>query len=502
MSKLKSIIYFIPAFFSAVLLFSCSGLTDDTIRIGSKHFNESYILAEIMAQHLEEHGFHVKRNYGLGGTLICYKALTNKAIDLYPEYSGTIEQAILKLEDKVDYQELQQILENKHGLDLLGSFGFNNTYAMAVRTETAERLDLHKISQLREHPNLEYGFSYEFLERSDGWGAMSDAYDLNAQPTGMEHGLAYQALDEGNIDVMDVYTTDAEIDRYDLTLLKDDKDFFPEYLAAPLVRTDFDSTARALLADLAGRLTSDQMQKLNAEVAIHKRGFAEAAQKFLLSEGLTEDRQDRAESLLDKLGPRVVRHILLTGVALLVAMGVAIPGGIFVYKKPTISKPVVYISGLLQTIPSIALLALMIPLFGIGVRPAIIALILYAILPILRNTYVALHSVDPILKKVSIGMGLTSWQRLWHVEIPLAMPSILAGISTAAVIGIGTATLAAFIGAGGLGEPIVTGLALNDPYLIMEGAIPAALLAIIVEYGFRVLEKVLIPKHLLQKQAR
>ncbi|HMQ99633.1 MAG TPA: ABC transporter permease, partial [Ignavibacteria bacterium] len=141
----------------------------------------------------------------------------------------------------------------------------------------------------------------------------------------------------------------------------------------------------------------------------------------------------------------------------------------------------------------------MIPLFGIGIVPAVAALFLYALLPILRNTVTGIYSVDPVIKKVASGMGLTAWQKLKFVEIPMAMPAIFAGVKTAAVINIGTATLAAFIGAGGLGEFIVTGLALNDTSLILKGAIPAACLAILVEFLFEILERLLIPKHLKQK---
>lgn len=175
------------------------------------------------------------------------------------------------------------------------------------------------------------------------------------------------------------------------------------------------------------------------------------------------------------------------------------PVGVLLSIFPGVSKPVLYFSGLLQTIPSIALLAIMIPLFGIGIFPAIVALFLYALLPILRNTATGIFSVDPIIKKVASGMGLTRWQRLRYVEIPLAMPQIFAGIKTAAVINIGTATLAAFIGAGGLGEFIVTGLALNDTGLILRGAIPAAILAILIEFTFEMIERLYIPKHLKEK---
>ncbi|MBI3016277.1 MAG: ABC transporter permease [Candidatus Tectomicrobia bacterium] len=232
------------------------------------------------------------------------------------------------------------------------------------------------------------------------------------------------------------------------------------------------------------------------------KSFAEIARGFLSKKGLLHGQGGFVEpGKWVTLLSRVATHLKLTLIALLAAMAVAIPFGVFVYRLRVISRPVIYVAGLLQTIPSIALLAFMIPLLGIGPTPAIVALFLYALLPILRNTAAALFSIDPVLKKVAVGMGLTAWQRLRHVELPLGAPMILAGIKTAAVINIGTATLAAFIGAGGLGEPIVTGLALNDPSLILEGAVPAALLAVLAEFAFELLENLVIPKHLRQKPA-
>jgi osmoprotectant transport system permease protein len=472
-----------------------------TITVGAKHFNEGYILSEIMAQLLEDRGFAVQRKFGLGGTLICYQALVNGEIDVYPEYSGTIAQAILKRTDALSFAELQEVLINEHRLELLESFGFNNTYALTLRPELAVEFNLETISDLRQQATLRLGLSYEFLERADGWSALAKAYSLPQRPVGMEHGLAYQALEQNKIDITDAYSTDAEIPRYHLAILEDDRGFFPEYLAAPFVRRDLDQTAKTVLEKLAGRISATEMQRLNAEVAIHKKSFAETARAFLKKEGLLDQDDFISQTKWAALGHRTLTHIKLTAIALLIAMSLAIPFGVLIYRLPAVARPVLYISGLLQTIPSIALLAFMIPLFGIGVKPAIIALILYALLPILRNTYAALNSIDPNLKKVSVAMGLTVWQRLRHIEIPLAVPNMLAGIRTAAVISIGTATLAAFIGAGGLGEPIVTGLALNDPYIIMEGAIPAALLAILAELGFEGLERLLAPRHLLQKQA-
>jgi len=467
--------------------------------VASKHFNESYLLAEIMSQLLEDRGISVDRRFGLGGTMICYQALERGKVDLYPEYSGTLEQAILKLDTRPTFRQLQKILNSGHGLDLLESFGFNNTYALAVRRETAEKHQLQNVEDLQALPALRFAFSYEFLNRKDGWPMLSKAYGLRQTPVGIEHGLTYQAIHENRVDVIDAWTTDAEIQRYDLVLLHDNLDFFPVYMAAPLLRTDSRAGIREILSELVNRIDEARMQRLNEAVSIHKKPFAEVARDFLAQEGLTDQ---GAEALSRQpwhlLAKRTVTHIKLTALAVLGAMVIAIPAGMLIYRVPAVSRPILYTAGLLQTIPSIALLAFMLPLFGIGVRPAIAALFLYALLPILRNTYAALQSLDPVMKKVAVGMGLTSRQRLRYIEIPLAMPTILTGVRTATVINIGTATLAAFIGAGGLGEPIVTGLALNDTRLILQGAVPAACLAILAELLFEFLERLLIPKHLAQ----
>jgi osmoprotectant transport system permease protein len=485
-----------------LLLGSPNRAASQTVVVGSKHFNEGYILAEIIAELLEDRGFQVGRKFGLGGTLICFEALKNGEIDVYPEYSGTLEQAILKLPRRASYAELRDTLKRQFGMDLLDSFGFNNTYAIALSRSLAERHGLKTISDLAKFPHLRFGFSHEFLNRQDGWPGLAKTYGLSARSSGIEHGLAYQAIRENKLDVTDVYSTDGDIRKFGLFLLEDDKQYFPQYLAAPLVRGAADGRIKRVLNELAGMITEAEMQALNAMVVLDGRSFAEVAHRFLSDKGLLQRGRGVVEgSKWVTLLYRTAIHLELTFIALLGGMSVAIPFGILVYRLPTISRPVIYVAGLLQTIPSIALLAFMIPLFGIGAIPAIVALFLYALLPILRNTATALFSIDPILKKVSVGMGLTAWQRLRYIELPLATPTILAGIKTAAVINIGTATLAAFIGAGGLGEPIVTGLALNDVSLILEGAIPAAILAIITEFAFESLEKLLVPRHLLQQSA-
>ncbi len=497
----------------AFALFVCLAVAGEAtaaprpIVIGCKQDVEGQVLAEIMAQLLENRGFPVERRYSLGGTKIVFDALTGRHIDLYPEYTGTIEQEILRLPDRSSHARLRDLLKARYNLDLLDVFGFSNTYALAVPRRTAERLNLRRISDLARHPELRLGFSNEFLNRPDGWAGLARHYRLSSKPVGLEHALAYRALQEGKLDVTDAYTTDGDLKKFDYVLLEDDRRFFPPYLAAPLARGDLSDPAKRALEELAATLTASEVQGLNESVQDGKKTAGVAAD-FLRRKGLltgpittqAEAASTAAERSIDWafLGHCTLTHLKLTVLSLLAGMVVAIPLGVVIYRLGAASRAVLYLAGVLQTIPSIALLAFLIPFFGIGAKPAIVALFLYALLPILRNTAAALFSIDPVLRKVSLGMGLTAWQRLRHVDLPLAMPTILAGIKTAAVINIGTATLAAFIGAGGLGEPIVSGLALNDPSLILQGAIPAALLAVLTELGFELLERGLAPRHLLQ----
>jgi osmoprotectant transport system permease protein len=473
------------------------------LSVGSKNFTEGYILSEILAEALETAGFRVERRFGLGGTLVCYEALVNGEIDVYPEYSGTLAQAILDLPGRVSYGDLQRRLREDTPVELLETFGFNNTYAIALARTRAVEMGVETIGDLRRYPELRFAFSHEFINRNDGWPGLKRTYGLPEQPAGIEHGLAYQAIAEGKIDVTDVYSTDGDIEKYDLFLLADDRAYFPVYMAAPLVRADAAPEVKAALAPLAGRIDESRMRALNRAVLVEGKSFREVASAFLAAEGLGGAAGDSGDSpgRWRALARRTGRHLELTLIALIASMCVAIPAGVLVYRSRRVARPVIYVAGALQTIPSIALLAFMIPLFGIGVTPAIVALFLYALLPILRNTASALFAIDPVLKKVAVGMGLTVYQRLRYVEIPLAAPTILAGIKTAAVINIGTATLAAFIGAGGLGEPIVTGLALNDTSLILEGAVPAAALAILTELFFEAIERFLVPRHLSEKPA-
>jgi osmoprotectant transport system permease protein len=471
--------------------------SETTITVASKNFGESYLLSEIMAQLLELNGYRVDRRFGLGGSLVCYEALASGEVDVYAEYTGTLGQAILKLQGpKFSTESLNESLAPEKLL-MLNSFGFNNTYAIALQHAVAKQRNLTKVSQLSEHSDLVLAFSLEFLNREDGWPGLNETYKIGGEPIGIEHGLAYQAIEQGKIDVTDAYSTDGDLERYKLITLDDDKGYFPQYFASPLVRQDLPKKARDLLNQLADRIDDEMMRSLNAEVVIENKSFAQVAQGFLKRQGFGTSIVNE-NAMWQKLFDNVITHLQLTLIALGLGCVFGLLIGVLVFRSRGLSRMVVYIAGLMQTVPSIALLALMIPLFGIGMLPAIVALFLYSILPILRNTITALVTIDPLLKRVADAIGLTPMQQLRHVLLPLAMPNILSGIKTAAVISIGTATLAAFIGAGGLGEPIVTGLALNDTNLILQGAIPAAVLAILVELFFEGVERLVVKPHMLK----
>jgi osmoprotectant transport system permease protein len=472
---------------------------EETIRVGAKHFNEGYILGEMIAILLEDAGYTVERRFNLGGTAVIFEALKNDEIDVYPEYTGTISSEILKEKNSQTIDQQRDLVKKKFGLEISNPIGFNNTYTLVMRPEQAEELHINKVSDLKNYPELKIGLSYEFLKRQDGWENLAAHYKLPQNPIGMEHGLAYQAIINNNIELTDAYSTDGELDYYDLITLEDDKNFFPTYQAVSFYAASLPPEAKTILNGLSSSISEEEMQHLNHLALFENKGHYEIAFDFLSQKKMIQGKGKTLQSNWGEIFSKTRTHIYLTFLALIIAIIIALPLGTIIYQYPSFSKSILYIAGILQTIPSIALLALMIPLFGIGFLPAIVALFIYALLPILRNTVIGLFSVDPELKKIALAMGLNKWNRFRLVELPLAMPSILTGIRTAAVINVGTATLAAFIGAGGLGEFIVTGLALNNMDLILMGAIPAALLAIIIEILFELLEWWLIPGHLRQK---
>lgn len=470
------------------------------VRVGSKSFTESYIVAEIVARIAAEVGeAPVERRFGLGGTGIVYGALANGEIDVYPEYTGTISRAILNDPSVTDLRALRAGMQPR-GLIISEPLGFANTYALAVRRDTASRLGLRAITDLSRHPGLTAAFDPGFLDRDDGWPGLQHRYGLRfAAVRGMEHALTYPALTSGRVDVIDVFSTDGQLSRADLVVLADDLHFFPDYAAVLLARASLADrlprTWAALQQRLGGRIDNATMARLNADVEVDRRTFAEAAAAFLGERDAASAAPSR-RSLGRDLMTLTIEHLVLVGVSLAVAIAVGLPLGLLAARHRLFGQIELVGVGVLQTIPALALLAFMIPLFGIGKVPALVALCLYALLPIVRNTYAGISSLDRQLLDMAAVMRLRGWQRLAWVELPLAAVTIMAGIKTAAVLTVGTATLAAFIGGGGYGTLIVTGLALNDASMILAGAVPAALMALGIHVAFEALDRLVVPRPL------
>jgi osmoprotectant transport system permease protein len=484
--------------------------------VASKPFGESYFLAELFAQMLELRGITVDRRPGLGATEIAFAALRSGDIDVYPEYTGTGLLAILGERAVGDpgevFARVSTGFRQRFGVRWLPPLGFENTYAIAMRRQAAESLQIRTLSDLaREGARLRAGFTPDFIGRPDGLPGLARAYGLRLSGVrSLLPAVKYQALAAGEVDVIDGYSTDGLISRYDLVVLEDDRSFFPPYEAAALVGAGLQARspgAVAALTELSGRLSVSTMRQFNERIETRGEEVADVASEALRGLGLADVAAPAAAvpagregSLLSYLYRRrgdvlamTERHLLLAGVSLLAAVLVAVPLGVLLAGRRGGGEGVVRAAGVIQTIPGIALLAFMIPALGIGVWPALVALVLYSVYPILRNTSTGIREADPAAVEAAESLGMTRGQVLRLVRLPLATPIIMAGVRTAAVINVGTATLAAFIGAGGLGDPIVAGLALADTRMILSGAIPAAVLALGVDGALALVSRLLRP---------
>jgi len=471
---------------------------DGVIRVGSKSFTESYILAEIAARVIEGAGeARVERQLGLGGTGLAYRAIASGAIDLYPEYTGTLSHIILK-DPALRTAEAIRARLGPSGLTMSESLGFNNTYALAVRVDTADRLGLRRISDLARQGQLTAAFSSGFLEREDGWPGLARHYGLSlAAVRVMEHALTYRAIVSGEIDIMDVFSTDGQLERLRLRVLEDDRRFFPDYSAVLLARRDmaerYPRTWARLREAFEGKLDEQRMSRLNAMADLDGKRVSEIAAAFL---GTAPSDTSRKTGLAAELYTLTLDHLVLVLVSLAAAIALGVPMGIAAARFRRAGQIELGAVGMLQTIPALALLVFMIPLFGIGKGPALVALSLYALLPIVRSTYAGLIGIDGHLLEIAFVLGLGRLARLWRIELPLASIGIMAGVKTSAVMTVGTATLAAFIGGGGYGTLIVRGLALDDTATILAGAAPAAAMAVAFHVIFELLDRLAVPRGL------
>jgi len=479
---------------------------DVEVRIASKKFTESVVLGDMLRLLVEHAGLETVHYRELGGTRIVFDALAAGEIDAYPEYTGTLTKEIFADRELPDDAAVRAALAQR-GIGMSQSLGFNNTYALALSRKRAEQLGISKVSDLRRLPELRVALTHEFLDRGDGWPALVRHYDLPQQSVvGVDHDVSYRQLAAGEIDVIDVYSTDAMIRRGDLTVLEDDRAFFPRYDAVWLYRLDSATRRPALLDALRrteGAIEESAMQAMNDKVESGEANESETAAEFL---GRTLD--VRAEVQTTSPARMIVRHVVehldLVRRSLLPAIVVGVALGVFCRRRPRLGHGVMALVGILQTIPSLALLVLLLPVVaalgyrsvGEGSVTAVVALFCYCLLPIVRNTYVGLAGIPNATIESAVVLGLGPTARMIEVELPIAMPTILAGIRTAAVQNVGFATLGAIIGAGGLGQPILRGIRLNDVSLILSGAVPAAALALLLQWSLDLLEVLITPRGL------
>ena len=469
------------------------------VRIGSKVFTESVILGEMARDLIRAGGGAAEHRRELGGTQVLFHALEAGEIDVYPEYTGTIAAEILGGKVAPDEASIREALKAR-GVGMTRPVGFNNTYAIGVAGAVADRLNLRTVSDLAKHPDLRLGLSSEFLERADGWPKLRDAYRLPQRGVrGLDHDLAYRAIAAGEIDATDLYSTDAEILAHRLRVLDDDRGVFPRYDCVWLHRADLESRSPGALdaiGRIAGKIDAPTMARMNARAKIDKVSESRVAADFL-AETLGVRADVEAEGFAARTARRLVEHMTLVSISLLGAIIVGIPLGVVAARRPGVGRLILGAVGTIQTIPSLALLVFMIPWLGIGAKPALVALFLYGLLPIVRNTATGLGDIAPGLIESAEALGLSAWSRLRLVELPMASRAILSGIKTSAVIDVGTATIGALIGAGGFGQPILTGIRRDDLSMILfEGAIPSAVLAMAVQGAFDLAERWVVPRGL------
>ena len=469
----------------------------DAIVVGSKIFTESYILGELAAQTLQHSSqLPVVRKLGIGSTGMLLAALESGAVDVYPDYSGTLAETVLKDPSLRSLDKIREALQPM-GLTISSSIGFNNSYALAVRESFANKYHLNSISDLAAASgSVRAAFSYEFMDRQDGYRGMVEFYKLKLDPqhvARMEHSLVYRAVESDAVDVIEVYSTDANIQKFNLRVLKDDKAYFPSYEAVWVARNDFVKQHPRewdAMRAFEGRINETSMRSMNAQADIDKVSVAHIVSKTF---GFAETKDN---ALFTELLLRTKEHLWLVGVSLFFSLLIGIPLGVASARYRVAGQGILLFSALVQTIPTLALLCFLIPLFGVGAEPALIALCLYSLLPVVLNTYVGVQAVEAKHIENARALGLNPRQVLFRIVLPLASPTILAGLKTATIVGIGTATLAALIGAGGYGALIITGLSLNNLTTILTGAVPAAIMALCAHFIFDVVRRFIVPKGL------
>ncbi|MBC7741805.1 MAG: ABC transporter permease subunit, partial [Bdellovibrionaceae bacterium] len=417
--KMKFTMKFVRFFIFGLTSLGLNVHAQTEIKVGSKKFTESVVLGELARQSLVNKGLAAKHIAELGGTRILWNALVAGNIDVYPEYSSTIEEELLKQKFS-SFKDLRTELE-KNGIGITEPLGFNNTYAIGMKKDRAANLGIARISDLARHPELKLGLSEEFLQRKDGWPALKEKYNLPQDKLrGIDHDVAYRALETNDIEVIDLYSTDAEIQYYNLLVLTDDLNYFPKYEAVYLYRlatAKRESNFLEALQLFSGKVSEPLMIEMNNQAKIKKMPTEQVAAVFL-KEKFAINSNEKKSSRAERIALRTQEHLKLVIVSLFFAILMGVPLGILAAKKRGAGKIILGLTGAIQTIPSLALLVVLIKplnmlgLTGIGDTPALIALFLYSLVPIVRGAHVGFQQIPLALRETSEVIGLSRQSQL------------------------------------------------------------------------------------------
>jgi osmoprotectant transport system permease protein len=485
-------------FLVTINILSAASLTAKDVEIGSKVFIEGIILSEILKEKMLAKNIIPSEVRALGGTAFLWGALTRGEIDLYFEYTKTLWHEIFAQQKLESDKQLVDLLASL-GLCASKPMGFNSSYGLGMQRQRAQDLKINTISDLKKHKNLVFYMSHEFYGRHDGFFSLKKLYQLSFDHVStMEHSLTFKGVFAKTIDIIDIYTTEAEIEFYDLVILKDDLGFFKPSEPIIIYRQSLKKKCPAcieVISSMVGTISQKDIKKLNQQVLIEKKSESMVARSFLALKNSNETKDfSLTTQAIFRIAKRTKEHILLVFIAMILATFLGVLLGVLAYRIPSLGSFIVIFVSILQTIPALALLVLMMPFFGIGMPSALVAIFFYALLPIVRNTISGLLAIPKSAIESAAVIGLSQFERLRKIEVPMASRHILGGIRTATIITVGTATLGALIGAGGYGQPILEGIRLFDMNLILEGAIPAAVLALLCQLIFYGLERQLVPK--------
>jgi len=456
-----------------ILVLLCPTVFSKSITIGAKKFTEANVMAYVLAHTLKsiDSSLDIKVLENLGGTGIVTTATENQEIDLYVDYTGTLKETFKTTDETLPGELL------KHNLKFGFELGFNNSYGMAVKHHST----LSKMSDIKNHHRL--GISHEFLKRKDGFSGLASHYGFNIKPLVIEYSLLQHSLKSDKLDIIEIFTTDAKIIKYNLKVLKDDQHFYKRYDALVVFNKTFYEQNKQLVSDLSSKLflkiSDKQIQKLNHLVDIEGLNYEESARSF------TKSNTHIKSSYESTIWPHFYEHLEYLFLTIIICIFIGVPLGVTTAKSQLFERVILSLISITQTIPSLALLVFLIPLFGLGKTTTLIALCLYGLLPIVKSTHMGIKKIPKELSEYSKLIGMSFFQRIFKIEIPLALIDIVSGVKLTAIYTIGVTVIAAFVGAGGLGTLIVTGLSLNNTDIILQGALPSAGLAIIVEIIFQ-----------------